>query len=135
LANRCFIFEPVQNRRFARALARLDRQVTEWICILSGMEIPPTTPSIEEKEPIVDVFEDGDNVKVMAELPGVEEKDVNLKIENNVLTISADTPAKKYSKEVKLPTSIERHSVESKLRNGILEVTLRKAKDVGEAKT
>jgi HSP20 family protein len=101
----------------------------------ASMPISPTTPSIEEKEPIVDVFEDGDNINIMAELPGVEEKDVNLKIENNVLTISADTPAKKYSKEVKLPTSIERHSVESKLRNGILEVKLRKAKDVGEAKT
>jgi HSP20 family protein len=68
----------------------------------------------------------------MAELPGVEENDVNLKIENNVLTINADTPAKKYSKEVKLPTFVERHSVESKLRNGILEVKLTKAKDLGK---
>jgi HSP20 family protein len=93
----------------------------------------PTTAPIEEREPIVDVFDDGNNVKVMAELPGVEENDVNLKIENNVLTISADTPARKYSKEVKLPTFIERDSVESKLRNGILEVKLRKAKDLGEA--
>jgi len=101
----------------------------------TSMPISPTTPSIEEKEPIVDVFEDGDHINIMAELPGIEEKDVNLKIENNVLTISADTPAKKYSKEVKLPTSIERHSMESKLRNGILEVKLRKAKDAGEAKT
>lgn len=101
----------------------------------TSVPMPPTVFSIEEKEPIVDVFEDGDNVKVMAELPGVEENDVNLKIENNVLTISADTPARKYSKEVKLPTSIERDSVESKLRNGILEVKLRKAKDHGEANT
>jgi len=95
--------------------------------------MPPTAAPIEEREPTVDVFDDGDNVKVIAELPGVEENDVNLKIENNVLTISADTPARKYSKEVKLPTSIELDSVESKLRNGILEVKLRKAKDLGEA--
>jgi len=98
----------------------------------TSVPMPPTAAPLEEREPIVDVFEDGDNVKVMAELPGVEENDVNLKIENNVLTISADTPARKYSKEVKLPTSIERDSVESKLRNGILEVKLRKAKDLGE---
>jgi HSP20 family protein len=96
----------------------------------TSVSMPPTAAPIEERETIVDVFEDGDNVKVMAELPGVEENDVNLKIENNVLTISADTPARKYSKEVKLPTSIERNSVESKLRNGILEVKLRKAKDL-----
>jgi HSP20 family molecular chaperone IbpA len=100
-----------------------------------SMPISPTTPSIEEKEPIIDVFEDGDHINIMAELPGIEENDVNLKIENNVLTISADTPAKKYSKEVKLPTSVEKDSVESKYRNGILEVKLTKAKDLGEAKT
>lgn len=101
----------------------------------TSMPISPTTPSIEEKEPIIDVFEDGDHINIMAELPGIEENDVNLKIENNVLTISADTPAKKYSKEVKLPTSVEKDSVESKYRNGILEVKLTKAKDLGEAKT
>jgi len=96
----------------------------------TSVPMPPTAAPIEEREPIVDVFEDGDNVKVMAELPGVEENDVNLKIENNVLTISADTPARKYSKEVKLSTFIERDSVEFKLRNGILEVKLRKTKDL-----
>jgi len=94
--------------------------------------MPPTTASIEEKEPIVDIFEEKDHVNVMAELPGVKENDVNLKIENNILTISADTPERKYCKEVKLPTSVEKDSVESKYRNGILEVKLRKAKDTRE---
>jgi len=92
-------------------------------------QIPPTAPSIEEKEPIVDVFEEEDHINIMAELPGVEEKDVSLKIEDDAVTISAETPAKKYHKEVKLPASVERDSVESKYRNGILEVKLRKAKE------
>jgi len=94
----------------------------------TSLPMTPTTAPIGEKEPIVDVFEDGDNVRVMAELPGVEENDVNLKIENSVLTISADNSARKYCREVKLPASIEQGSVESKLRNGILEVKLRKVK-------
>jgi len=92
----------------------------------------PTAPSIEEKEPIVDVFEEEDHVNVMAELPGVKENDVNLKIENNILIISADTSERKYYKEVKLPTSVEKDFVESKYRNGILEVRVRKAKNTGE---
>ena len=95
----------------------------------TSTQIPPTAPSIEEKESIVDVFEEEDHINIMAELPGVEEKDVNLKIEDDVLTISAETPARKYYKEVKLPTSVEKDSVESKYRNGILEIKLRKAKD------
>ena len=101
----------------------------------TSVPMPPTVFSIVEKEPIVDVFEDGDNVNVMAELPGVEENDVNLKMKSNLLTISADTPVRKYYKEVKLPTSIKCDLIESKLRNGILEVKLRKAKDPGEANT
>ena len=93
----------------------------------TSTQIPPTAPSIEEKESIVDVFEEEDHIKIMAELPGVEERDVNLKIEGDVLTISAETSARKYYKEVKLPTSVEKDSVESKYRNGILEIKLRKA--------
>jgi HSP20 family protein len=101
----------------------------------TSTQIPPTAPSIEEREPIVDVFEEEDHINIMAELPGVEEKDVNLKMKSNLLTISADTPVRKYYKEVKLPTSIKCDLIESKLRNGILEVKLRKAKDPGEANT
>ncbi|MCP8305661.1 MAG: Hsp20/alpha crystallin family protein [archaeon] len=73
-----------------------------------------------------------DNLKVMVELPGVEENDVNLKAENGLLTISADTQARRYYKEVKLPTSVEKDTVEFKYRNGILEVKLRKVKDTRE---
>ena len=97
----------------------------------TGVSTPPTASPLEEREPIVDVFEEEDHVNVMAELPGVEENDVNLKIESKLLTISTDTP-KRYYKEVKLPTSVEKDSVESKYRNGILEVKLKKAKDTGE---
>jgi HSP20 family protein len=99
---------------------------------LTHAPTPLTTGSIKEREPIIDIFEEGDHVNVMAELPGIEEKDVNLKIENALLTISADTPMIKYYKEVKLPTFVEKDAVESKYRNGILEVKLRKAKDTGE---
>ena len=95
----------------------------------TSTQIPPTAPSIEEKESIVDVFEEKDHINIMIELPGIEEKDVNLKIEDYILVISVVTPARKYYKEVKLPTSVKKDSVESKYRNGILEIKLRKAKD------
>ncbi len=89
-------------------------------------KIPPA--SIKEREPLVDVFEDGDFVNVTAELPGVEESKVKLEVENDVLTIRSDTSARKYYKEVKLPTSVKKDPAESKFRNGILEIKLVKAK-------
>ncbi|KPV63520.1 MAG: Small heat shock protein HSP16.5 [Candidatus Bathyarchaeota archaeon BA2] len=90
--------------------------------------MPLTTGSIEEREPIVDIFEERDHIKVMAELPGVEENEIKLDIEDGTLTISADTPARKYYKKVELPSPVKKDDVESSYRNGILEVTLRKTK-------
>ncbi len=92
----------------------------------AATRIPPA--SIKEREPMVDVFEDGDFVNVMAELPGVEESKVKLEIENDLLTIRSDTSARKYYKEVRLPTSVKKSPAESKFRNGILEIKLVKAK-------
>ena len=96
-------------------------------------ETPPTHPqtlptagSIKEREPIVDIFEEEEQIRVMAELPDVEENQINLNIDNNTLTISTDTSDRKYYKKVELPEPVEKDSVESSYRNGILEVKLRK---------
>ncbi len=94
--------------------------------------MPPPTASIEQKESIVDIFEEEDHIKVMADVSGVEEKDIKLQVKNNLLTINADTSGKKYYKEVKLPTSVEKNSVKSAYRNGVLEVKLKKTKDTAE---
>ncbi len=85
------------------------------------------TPSMEEKEPIVDVLKE-DYVKIMVELLALKKKDINLNVKNDILTISTETPARKYYKEVKLPTFVQKDSLEFKYRNGILEAKLRKAK-------
>ena len=90
--------------------------------------MPPTTSSIKEREPIFDIFEERDHIKVMAELPGVEENEIKLDIEDDTLTINIDTPTRKYYKKVELPSPVKKDDVESSYRNGILEVTLRKTK-------
>ena len=89
---------------------------------------PSTVGSIKEREPIVDVFEEEDYLRVMAELPGVEENEISLNVEDNTLTISTDTSAQTYFKEVKLPTPVKKKAIEYSYRNGILEVKLMKMK-------
>jgi len=96
--------------------------------------MPPTTGPIKEREPIVDVFEEEDHVRVTAELPGVKENEIDLKIENNTLTITADTSARKYYKQVELATTVKKDTLESNYRNGILEVKLKKAKRTKKTK-
>jgi HSP20 family protein len=78
----------------------------------------------EVMEPLVDVFEESDHVLVVAELPGVGTDDVKLELHDDILTIAAARGAKKYRKEVLLPTSFAEESMSQTCRNGILEVKL-----------
>lgn len=80
----------------------------------------------EYREPLVDTIEDGDNVKVLAELPGVEKKDIKLNATPDKLTINVDNPERKYYKEINFPFEIDTSSAKSHYRNGILEVNLKK---------
>ncbi len=83
----------------------------------------------EQREPLVDVMETDGEVKVIAELPGVEKKDITLHGTKNTLMISVDTPQRKYYKEVEMPTEIEPKQAKSSYKNGVLEVTVPKKKE------
>lgn len=95
--------------------------------------------------PAVDIIENEDNLLLTVEVPGVEKSDVNLSIENNVLTISGE---KKNSVELKeedfrriertygsfsrsfnLSSRIDSERIEAKYNNGILEVVLPKREE------
>lgn len=82
----------------------------------------------EEREPLVDIMSTNGEVKVIAELPGVEKNDVKLQGTEETLTISVDTPQRKYYKEVRLPDKVEPKGAKSTYKNGVLEVTLQKKK-------
>jgi len=82
----------------------------------------------DTREPLIDVVEGEKDVKVIAELPGVKKEDIKITAEGNKLAISADTPTRKYRKELDLPGSIELEGSKSGFNNGILEVTFPKRK-------
>ena len=77
---------------------------------------------------LVDVLDEGDRVVVLAELPGVAEKDIHLEVKYDILELTAEARNRKYSKEVLLPSEVEADTMESSYRNGILEIKLRKKK-------
>jgi HSP20 family protein len=78
------------------------------------------------REPLVDVMDTDENVKVIAELPGVEKSDVDLEINESNLIIKVDTEKRKYYKNVDLPATVDTESVIAKYNNGVLEITLDK---------
>lgn len=97
-------------------------------------ELPfgPSRPRIdvkEEREPLIDVITTDGEVKVVAELPGVDKNDIKLYGTEKTLSISVDTAERKYFKDVDLPVSVDAKSAKSVYKNGVLEVTLSKREE------
>ncbi len=95
--------------------------------------------------PAVDVFETDQNLVVKAELPGVDPKDVEIRVENNTLFLKGQ---RKFENEVKeenyhriersygsftrtfeLPGSIDAEKVSAEYKSGVLTLTLPKREE------
>lgn len=87
----------------------------------------PKGPTVEEeREPITDVFDEKEEVRVYAEMPGVNEEDIELDLREDILDISAQSGDRKYHKELLLPAKVKPETLTSSYKNGILEVRMRK---------
>ena len=80
----------------------------------------------EVREPVVDVFEEEEHVLVVAEMPGIGVKDVQITVEDDLLTISAEHGDKKYRKELLLPGTFARDKMEVTCNNGVVEIKCKK---------
>ena len=74
------------------------------------------------REPLVDVFEEEDHVLVLAEIPGVSKKDVQLELLENRLTIRAQRGEKRYCRDVTLPEKFTQQNMQWDCTNGILKI-------------
>jgi HSP20 family protein len=90
-----------------------------------GFEQPALEPK-ETREPLVDVINEPTQVRVVAELPGVEKSAIKTSINEDTLTISVDSAAQRYYKDVRLPAGVDADSTKASYNNGVLEITLRK---------
>lgn len=85
-------------------------------------------PVVDEvREPLVDVFDEDDVLLVIAELPGVEEKDVQIEVHDGLLKLSTTIKGRRYAKELQLSCPVEESTMESAYKNGVLEIRLRKS--------
>jgi HSP20 family protein len=97
-------------------------------------------------QPPVDIYEDEHSVIIKAELPDVDQKDIEVRIENNTLTLKGE---RKHSSDIKkenyyrveryfgqfqrsfsLPHSINQEKVQATCDKGILTITLPKRAEV-----
>ncbi len=78
----------------------------------------------KDREPLVDVFIEDKVVRVIAELPGVEKSDINVKTTESKIIIEAVSGERTYSAERDLSVQIKPKTAQAKYKNGILELTV-----------
>lgn len=90
-------------------------------------EVPKTSKPAEVVEPAVDVFDEPQEIVIVAEVPGVGLNDLELTIRDRVLSLHTCPEARMgYRKEIELSSEVDAGSLKATCRNGILEVRLRK---------
>ena len=92
--------------------------------------------------PAADVYEDEHSITVKIEVPGIEEKDIDVRIENNTLTVQGERKIEKEEKEENylrversygsfarsftLPNTVDASNVTADYEKGVLKITLAK---------
>ena len=80
----------------------------------------------DKREPLADIITADGEVQVVVELPGVSKDDIKLRGTKSTITVSVETPNRKYYKKLELPIQVDPKTAESKYINGVLEVTIKK---------
>jgi HSP20 family protein len=92
--------------------------------------------------PPVDIYEDEHSIQLKLEVPGIDEKDLDIKVENNTLTVSGERKLEKEEKEENfhrverrygsftrsftLPNTVSTDDVQADYDNGVLKIKLNK---------
>lgn len=87
----------------------------------------PDGPKVdEEREPITDIFDEKEEIVVIAEMPGIDPSDIKIELKEDMLEISAAGKSRKYRKELLLPVKSSNLNLSHKFTNGILEIRIKK---------
>jgi HSP20 family protein len=95
--------------------------------------------------PAVDIYEQGTDIVLKAELPGVDPKDVDIRLENNVLSLRGQRKLEgevkrenyhrversygTFSRSFTLPTVVDQASIKAEFKDGMLQVVLPKREE------
>ena len=97
--------------------------------------------------PAVDMYDDEKNIYVKADVAGIEEKNLNVSIQDNIMTISGERVEEKkesrgmgrviserrmgsFARTISIPDNVKQENIRAELKNGVLTVTLPKEKPV-----
>lgn len=103
-------------------------------------EVMKTRDEERYMSPPVDIFEADDSLMVVADLPGVKKNDLDIRVDEGILTIkgktSYDRPSNllraefdllNYYRQFKLSEDIDQEKISAELKQGVLTINLPKA--------
>ena len=95
--------------------------------------------------PRVDVKETKDAYELLADLPGLEKKEINISLNDNVLTVKGERKSEEksedencyynertygtFSRSFRLPNMVEQKDIRAEYKDGVLKVVLRKSEE------
>ena len=103
---------------------------------------PESTIPARRFLPVTDIFETGDALKVILEMPGVDKESVDVRVENDVLTIEGQVDFTKYqgltplyteynvgnyARSFELSSKIDQERIGAELKDGVITLILPKA--------
>ncbi len=122
-----------------REVVALQNRVNSLFREMNDSDSPLTTASFV---PAVDIYEDNKKVVLKLEVPGMEEKDLDVRVENNTLTVKGERKFEKDEKEENfhrierrygtfyraftLPSTVDTEHINAAYKDGILKLELSK---------
>ena len=95
--------------------------------------------------PQCDIYEDGESIVVKAELPGVDRNDIDVQVENNILTLRGERKRERevktenvyrtersfgiFSRSFTLPVTVDTEHIKAEYKDGVLHLTLPKVEE------
>ena len=80
----------------------------------------------KEPEPLIDVLDEKHEIRIVAEFAGFKRENLQIRVESQQLTLSAEALDRKYYKSLNLPKRVIPDEMRTTCKNGVLEIRLKK---------
>lgn len=98
-----------------------------------GVRYRTCGPSYDDG-PCIDILEEEKEVRITAELPGVDKEEINLDVSEEAMTLNVDSDRKKFTRELQLPCAVRPNTAKANTKNGVLEITVKKRSEKSSSK-
>jgi HSP20 family protein len=138
---------PIQEmeKRFQEMERRFDDFFSSSFSFMLPLMPQPKMHEMEEISPSIDVFTEGDDVVVKAELPGIKREDIHVNLTGDTITISGEKEKEEkvekkdyhsversygsFRRSFSLPAEIEPERASAKFKSGVLEIRMPKTEE------